>query len=278
MTKGVGCKVLLGSVWETATIEAIYTAGDRHDITVAFPDGRLMRIEYDERDPEPKIKAIDNLTVEEIVELYQAINTEAMAAGERGQFESAIEMFTRAINLSPNAPLAYYHRGSMKLAIDDNDGAHNDFSVCIVLNPDATGALRNRAILYLRRGLMEYQEALDDINTALALTKGMDLYETRGAVHVKMQNYTDAIKDFTSALRLSDDERDTIHILMNRAAVYALCGDSESAYRDYHRVTQADPLAYQAWIKMSDLASKMNRPRQAWLDRFAAERCKISLN
>jgi tetratricopeptide (TPR) repeat protein len=87
-----------------------------------------------------------------------------------GDFQAAIENFTKAIELNPNFYEAFCERGIAKDYLKDYSGAIEDFSKAIELNPAYTFA-------YANRGLSKYHS--NDIDGAcLDWDKAIELGST----------------------------------------------------------------------------------------------------
>ncbi len=120
-------------------------------------------------------------------------------AFESGRNKKAIELFTRAIELSPATAGMYHHRGSAYAESGRHLEAIADFDVAARLNP------------------------------AYA-----DTYVDRGNSQHALEEHDRAIRDYTEAIRLRPNFAEAY---ANRAAVYvelgdeaAAAGDAESAY------------------------------------------------
>jgi len=87
-----------------------------------------------------------------------------------GQFELAIERYTRALEEAPDLPGALYNRAHSHTRLGEFDEALADYDATIALTPDDADALNNRGMLRLYRS--EPEEALVDFERALALKPG----------------------------------------------------------------------------------------------------------
>jgi tetratricopeptide (TPR) repeat protein len=85
----------------------------------------------------------------------------------KGQYEKAIESFTKAIEQSPEDERAYYNRGAIYGNLGKYDEALNDFSKTLELNPKYEKAFHSRGVAHLRLG--NHKEAILDFKTAAGL-------------------------------------------------------------------------------------------------------------
>ena len=65
-----------------------------------------------------------------------------------GKYQTAIETYSKAIDLDPNDAWSYYGRAKAKSMLNRNNLAINDYTIALALNPDFGEA-------YLGRGISE---------------------------------------------------------------------------------------------------------------------------
>ncbi len=156
------------------------------------------------------------------------------------QKERALADVERALKLTPNNALALQLRGEM-YSIDKNyDAALDSFACAQEIN-------QNWAVPYFDRGSVflekkEYQSALDEFNKAISLLTQFSLfYLVRSIVHFKLGDLDAAYKDQDSALRLS--QKDSLIMTDLNMTVYEGYLDWAEDY--YARVLLKQPrLAY----------------------------------
>ena len=71
---------------------------------------------------------------------------------EMGNAKSAIDVYTQVLNTQPEYAFGYYRRGWFKELTGDFDGAIEDLSICVVLDPEESYAFETRGDIYLRQG------------------------------------------------------------------------------------------------------------------------------
>ena len=185
-------------------------------------------------------------------------------------FEKAIQMFDKAIELNPNNANAYKHRGDVYLCTD-LEKAIKDYTKAIELKPNYIGAYSARAAIYysplvdvpIAKAMEDYvtilnyannfceaYESLGEILYAnedyewadFMFTKAIELkpkrfnyYMQRGKIYLKLQKYENAIKDFNTVLEVISDKPwyDVfIKCYKHRSEAYLQLGEKEKADMD----------------------------------------------
>lgn len=100
-------------------------------------------------------------------------NVKGNAKYELGDYEGAMQDYTKAIEISPNKPEAYHLRALLKSELEDYREAILDFTMAIEFRGSALKSINNDSGLYYGRGFAEYS----------------------------LGNYTIAFKDFNEAIR-----------------------------------------------------------------------------
>ena len=120
---------------------------------------------------------------------------------QQGKYDLAIQDLDRAIELNPNEPAAYYNRGNTYGCKGEIERAIADFSWAIELNPRHAKAYLNRGIAYARRD--DIAGALQDYDRTIDLDPSeVTAYCHRGLAYAQ-QGQTDlAIEDFNTAIVL----------------------------------------------------------------------------
>jgi len=107
---------------------------------------------------------------------------------------SAIDSYTKAIELNPNYVDAYYNRGLVKSNIGNSEEAIKDYSKAIEIDKTYTNAYHNRAID--RSNLGDYKGAIEDYTSVIEL-EGCACYEYfhRAKEFAKIREFDNAIAD-----------------------------------------------------------------------------------
>jgi tetratricopeptide (TPR) repeat protein len=108
-------------------------------------------------------------------EIVASVPTDKMACLTRGsahlklgQTDSAIENFSRAIEIDAGYAKAYHMRGLAFEAAGDDSGALEDFNKAIEINPEYGAAYYSRAALLTKMG--QEDAATEDLQTVTHLT------------------------------------------------------------------------------------------------------------
>lgn len=122
---------------------------------------------------------------------------------EQGEYNQAIEQFTKALQMDPKDAMSYYNRG----------------------------------LAYVAK--TEYQEAIADYTSALHQNpRNAMAYYHRGIAHRLLGEHDRAIADYTRALRL--DPRLAV-AYRNRGQAYAAKGETDRARADLEQANRLDP-------------------------------------
>lgn len=169
---------------------------------------------------------------EKIKALYLSYNESAREWVNNNDFKSAIDFYTRAINLQSddNDAEAFNGRGKAFYQSGQLDAALNDFNRAFSLKPDYAEALLNRGVVYLTRD--ELDQALEDFNRAIAIKPdNPEAYYYRGNVLSEKGDHNGALRDYGRALLLKNDNYPEVYL--QRGLVYkTLYGKDKAANPD----------------------------------------------
>ena len=107
-----------------------------------------------------------------------------------GEYDKAIQDFSKAIELDPTNVSVYYSRGDCYKNIEEYDKAIQDFSKAIELDP-------TNASVY-------YSKAIQDFSKAIELDPtNASVYYSRGHCYEGIEEDDKAIQDFSKALEIN---------------------------------------------------------------------------
>ena len=95
-------------------------------------------------------------------------NNRGIAYQHEGDYDRAIESFTKAIELNPTYAIAYYNRGNAYRDKDNFDRAIADYTKAIELKPDFVEAYNHRDDVYYAKGdydrtIAEYRDITEKV-------------------------------------------------------------------------------------------------------------------
>jgi Tfp pilus assembly protein PilF len=150
---------------------------------------------------------------------------------EQGQFDLAIENFSRAIALAPRWALAYNNRGIAYGKKGLLDKAIQDFDTAIFLDAKYAETYNNRGTTYGRQGLLD--KAIEDFSTSISLNPNGDgAYGNLGYAYFLAGRFDKAVQNYNRAIELN---RFNVSAYLNRANVYLKTGMRELALSDLRR-------------------------------------------
>ena len=125
------------------------------NLDLALRKQRILAPAKTEKKPKPKkISAKD-------------YNNRGVEYHKKKDINSAIDSYSKAIELKPNYALAYYNRGNSWYALKKYDRAKADYTAAIRLDPDNPSSYVNRSRIWVKK--KDYQRASKDIKTAIRL-------------------------------------------------------------------------------------------------------------
>ncbi len=129
----------------------------------------------------------------------------------------------------------FYHAGSESAQAGDYEGAVDELSKSIAINPNYD-IFNERGIIFSRMG--KFKEAILDFSNAISLEPARaDAYNNRGIVFVKKKKYDLAVRDLTSAIQISPDDP---LLYSNRGGAYHEKGSYDLAKKDYSRAMELE--------------------------------------
>ncbi|MBQ4404699.1 MAG: tetratricopeptide repeat protein [Selenomonadaceae bacterium] len=111
--------------------------------------------------------------------------------------------YNKAIILNPNQANLYTSRGNNYENLKDYPAALKDYTRAIELDPKDTWALKQRADLYCKK-LNEPVRAVEDYSRIIKLEPEDGFaYMGRGDAYASLKNYSQAVKDYTTATTIA---------------------------------------------------------------------------
>jgi len=92
---------------------------------------------------------------------------QGLVAGNKGDFENAINNFTKAVSVDPANAKAYLYRGYTWARLTDYDQAISDYTRAVEIDPSKALGYFNRAVSY--HAIWEFKKAISDYTRALKI-------------------------------------------------------------------------------------------------------------
>lgn len=259
------CEMLL-QLTELDRVEALVTITLPGDHPVSRTEAQTVRC-----------VAIQRLVLEEIARREVDPKNNGLAqvqagneAYARGDYTTALDQFSQAVELNDSLLVAHHNRGCVLAATQKWDRALVDFNHAVDLDPTAGESLLERARLYHAIG--NFHRAREDYTAAFQLGETVEALIGRGRVYLdsgqadravedfeaacavhattpvlnelgvalyRLGRFQDAVERFTQALA----QQESVDVLWNRAI--ALCGRRryEQALQDLDRIESLDDKA-----------------------------------
>jgi tetratricopeptide (TPR) repeat protein len=131
--------------------------------------------------------------------LAEAFNNRGLLKAYSGDIAGALADYNQSLKIKPQQPEPYNNRGRIKEKLNDLTGAMNDYNRAIAINPKYAIAYDNRAAL--KEVLNDLTGAMNDYQLAIALDPSTNAYNNRG--HLKAHRLNDpsgALADFNQAI------------------------------------------------------------------------------
>ncbi len=168
----IGCKVLqkLGYMEPEESIEKRMRVFEKRVMDALIANIEKWQSEFDKALNKPDQQWQDKLleaaeTNPEKITDAQTCNNRAIISATKGQYESAILDFTRALEKNPEYAEAYFNRALVHAAIGHEQQAVSDFTEAIRQKPRFTESYTNRGFIYIASG--QYDQAIDDFSKAI---------------------------------------------------------------------------------------------------------------
>ena len=175
------------------------------------------------------------------------------------QPQTALNIFTKAIDLKPQSHLAWSGRGDALSTLEQYPQALEAYIQATELNPDSVRDWKKRGDTLYR--LEKYTEAIAAYNRALELDRDNgELYNRKGRALYQLQQYESALAMQQAALEI---ERFNAQFLSDRARSLLALKRYYNALTTFNRVQAIEPSKIQLWQDKSLVLDALNRPQEA---------------
>lgn len=157
----------------------------------------------------------------------QSYFEDALKEYKKGDYDEALNLYNKEIELNPNNEDAYYERANCKFQLQDFYGA------------------------------------LKDINKAIEIKEHPAFFSNRAAIQSSLGNYKDAISDSSIAI---EKDPEYVFAYINRASAYSMLGNNLKAINDFTLVLELDPNNIQALLERGVAFQKIDEIESACND------------
>ena len=163
---------------------------------------------------------------------------------DRGKYDDAIPVYTRAIEAFKDRPDVYYRRGVCYENLELFDKALVDYTKCLELDPEYADAINNKGVVLAQ--VQRFQEAADQFT--LLVEKYPDnvlALRNRGLCLHDLGKYSDAIQDYRKAIELDETDAQTWFQKGNVFLEQDMFGE---AIADFNKAIELDAGYAKAWM------------------------------
>lgn len=179
----------------------------------------------------------------------------------KGEYEQAIEIFSRAIEKDTSNAEAFNGRAVGYFELEKHGLAIDDLTQAIHLDSSSYKPYYNRA--NARREIKNFEAALQDYTKAISLRPNIkDIYINRGVLLYQTGNYNQALQDFEFAVQL--DSTDVL-AQFNRAKTALLLKKEEEAKAAFNKVLKLQPDYGEAYYWLGFIAVQQQRKEEGCL-------------
>ena len=151
-----------------------------------------------------------------------------------GYWQNNITLYDHALKVTDDNWLIHNARGVAYSGLGNYRQAIEDFSKAIEIKPGYPEAYFNRGVVY--KGLGNYKLAIEDYSRAIEIKpRYADAYNNRGNAYSALGNYMQAIEDYSRAIEIKPGH---VAAYNNRGSAYLNQGDNISGCRDARKACE----------------------------------------
>lgn len=185
-----------------------------------------------------------------------ALNNRGHALEEAGDADGALADYDRAVFAAPGSVQARLSRGTLLARAGRTPAAQADFEAALALDPDSAEA--HNGLGNLKKAAGDAEGALRSYSRAIAAKPDYaDALYNRGLLRSETGDAPGARRDFDAAIRIAPDNAAAWH---NRGVLRHKQGDLAGALDDYARALALDPSLEPAYRKAGLLADPSAAP------------------
>lgn len=182
------------------------------------------------------------------------IFNEGQEAHEKGDFEAALKLYEKALEIVPEFPEAEYQRGNALLSLGKTDEAEKAFRSAINLRENWTLPMTSLGVLLVQNN--KFEEA-DQILTKTIQLSGINFlaYSALTDLRIRTKAAPEVLKQLLTKVQyLTSKANPTASIWASRAALERALGDKKSAISSLSRAISIDPFDKLALTERAELS------------------------
>ena len=192
--------------------------------------------------------------------LSRALMNRGVVYASLGQWDNAIDDYSKAITNDTKNIKAYYNRGVAYANLKQWDNAMADYSKAIEINPKYKDGYYNRGVVYATHG--QWDKAIADFSEAIKIDpKNMkEAYYNRAVAYATLGDWYNAITDYSKVIGIDPDNTNAYS---NRGIAYASLGQYYNSIKDYSRAIEIAPNNSKAWTNRGIAYATMGQLEKA---------------
>jgi tetratricopeptide (TPR) repeat protein len=182
------------------------------------------------------------------------IFNEGQSAHEKGEYETALKFYDKALEIVPEFPEAEYQRGNALLSLKKPDEAEKAFRRAIELRENWTLPMTSLGVLLIQKN--EFDEA-DKILTKTIQLSGINFlaYSALTDLKLKTKAAPEELKQLLTKIQyLTTKASPTASLWASRAALERALGDKKSAKYSLNRAIELDPFDKLALAERAEIS------------------------
>jgi Flp pilus assembly protein TadD len=176
-----------------------------------------------------------------------------------GFWNNSITLFSHALEVSQDNPLACYNLGNAYDDLGRHPEAIDAYKRAIKTKPDHSDACYNLGNAY--RSLGRYHEAIDAFKQAITIKPDFAYaYSNLGAAYGSLGRFHEAIQALEQAITIEPDHLDAC---LNLGNAYGSLGRYQQAIEAFNQATRIKPDDPHAWCSLGNACGALGRYQQA---------------
>ena len=193
---------------------------------------------------------------------------------DQDQFEKAIAVYSKAIEMNPAGYVNYSNRSEALFHQGKTEKALDDLNMALKIKPDYSTGLSNRGAYW--GSLKKFDLALADLDKAIAADPTtLKALSNRSLAYYSIGNYEKASQDATAYLKLNPDEP---NILNQRGLCFDHLNRNQEAVNDFNKAILLKPGIGAYFQNRSYVLAKLSDFKGALRDILKAQELGIKVN